>query len=87
MHAGRRWLDRPHDELGAVPLHMALEDWRGLVRVLRLLEATWPGCSDYEPGSAPFLIGCRSDSLLRKREAEHGQAAATTFAGPRGYFS
>jgi hypothetical protein len=46
MHAGRRWLDRPHDELGAVPLHMALEDWRGLVKVLRLLEATYPGCSD-----------------------------------------
>jgi hypothetical protein len=66
MDAGRRWLERPHDELGGVPRHMAMEDWRGLARVLRLLEATWPGCTDYDPDSAPFLVGCRGDSLLQE---------------------
>ena len=68
-NAGRRWLGRPHDELGGVPLHLALEDWRGLVRVLRLLETMSPGCTADDPESAPFLLGCRGDSLLR--EAEH----------------
>jgi predicted nucleotidyltransferase len=69
MQAGRRWLERPHDELGGVPRHLAMKDWHGLARVLRLLEATWPGCTEYDPGSAPFLVGCRDDNLLR--EAEH----------------
>ncbi|MCB4824276.1 antitoxin Xre/MbcA/ParS toxin-binding domain-containing protein [Roseicella aerolata] len=68
MDAGQRWLKRPHDELGGVPLHLALEDWRGLVRVLRLLEARSPGCTAYDPESAPFPVGCRGDSLLREAE-------------------
>jgi hypothetical protein len=68
LDAGRRWVERPRDELGGVPQDLAMENWRGLVRVLRLLEATWPGCTNYKPSSAPFLIGCRGDSLLKEAE-------------------
>lgn len=68
MDAGHHWLERPHDELGDTPLHVVLKDWSGLVRVLRLLEAGWPGCTGYDQDKAPFLVGCRGDSLLREAE-------------------
>jgi hypothetical protein len=69
IRAGRQWLVRPRDELGATPRDVAAKDWHGLARVLRLLEAAWPGCTDGTSDAAPFRIGCWGGSLLQ--EAEH----------------
>lgn len=69
IRAGRQWLVRPQDELGAIPRDVVAKDWQGLVRVLRLLEQGWPGCSNCTSDAAPFRIGCWGDNLLR--EAEH----------------
>jgi hypothetical protein len=65
--AGRQWLARPQDELGAAPRgDVAAKDWDGLVQVLRLLEASWTGCTAYDAVTAPFEVGCNGDSLLRE---------------------
>ena len=54
LTASRRWVARPKDEFGAVPLGVAAKDCSGLTQLLRLPEAIWPGCTaaGYPP-SAP----------------------------------
>jgi predicted nucleotidyltransferase len=66
--AGRRYLERPCAALGGAARDVAAKDWRGLVRVLRLLEEFWPDCTGYNPDTAPLVVGCWSDSLLREAE-------------------
>ena len=49
LTASRRWVARPKDEFGAVPLGVAAKDCSGLTQLLRLPEAIWPGCTAPTP--------------------------------------
>jgi hypothetical protein len=57
IRAGRHWLARPHDDLGAAPRDVAAKDRDCLTRVLRLLEASWPSCTAYVRSTAQPEIG------------------------------
>ncbi len=80
VKAGRTWAERHNGILDAVPLELVAESWAGLVRAARVLEATWLGCTAYDPGSSPFRIGCLVPSLTGGG-AEHHAALKRSIAG------
>lgn len=66
--AARQFLERQHSGLGAVALELAAKDWRGLVKVLRMLEDFFPDCAAHDPDTALFGLGCYENNLLAEAE-------------------
>ena len=67
--AAKKWLQTHNIVLDGMPKEIAPRSWRDLVRVLRLLEEAWPGCTRYDPEMSFVWLQPRWDNLLT--EAEH----------------